>query len=314
MRVPFPLTWTELSRSEILTDEDMTFENEDVIMWENIETFVLLTRHKSFQQASKLAGISAVTMARRIEKLEESLGVVLFLRGKSGVMLTEHGSELLELVEPLSHRVHETLKQAERLGNLSVRQRIRISATEPVISEILAPNVRTLNLDPQVQIELRVQNSPANLALNEADIALRFLKPEGDSLRMKRLATFRMSVWRQKDSPYGVSQQNFVGYDETYGEIPERQWMKKTGAHLRTRIFTSSTHGILNIVKSGHAIGILPDIIAEKHHDLTRIEGLPRVPDRPIWLMMHPDIARQRSVRAVSDWLSATFKSANKTK
>ncbi|MEM8776765.1 MAG: LysR family transcriptional regulator [Pseudomonadota bacterium] len=279
-------------------------------MWDNVRIFVKVARFGSFTTASTALHLSAATLARKVDALEAELGFTLFLRDNSGVVLTEVGQKFLQLIEPTSDEMHQVLNKAALLKGLDKTTLVRVSGTEPVIAEILAPNISGLfKSSPEARIDLAVENSPVNLSRFEAEIALRLAKPEGESLRVQRLATFEMGVWANRDLEVDLDRVRFAGYDLAYGRIAERAWLEQLDLAGSRFIQTASTRAILNIVCSGAAIGVLPSFISRKYPRLVKVHGLPKVPPRHLWMLMHPEVARMRSVREVADWIISVFRS-----
>lgn len=277
-------------------------------MWDNVKFFVAIAQYGSFAAAAGHLHQSAATLGRKIDALEAELGFTLFLRNNGGVVLTEAGQAFLNIVEPTAREMHQALNRASLLRGLEDTITVRVSGTEPVIAEMLAPNMPSLfETSSDVRIDLVVENAPVSLSRFEAEIALRLAKPEGDSLRVRRLTTFEMGVWAHRTCPIDVDETRFVGYNLTYGMISERAWIEKLGLTGDRFIQTASTRAILNIVRSGAAIGVLPDFIARKSPDLVRVDGLPKVPSRPLWMLMHPNVAQMKSVRDVADWIASIF-------
>lgn len=61
----------------------------------NIKLFVEVSKSKSISEAAKRLYISQQTLSSAIRNLEEELGISLFSRSSSGVMITEEGSDFL---------------------------------------------------------------------------------------------------------------------------------------------------------------------------------------------------------------------------
>ncbi len=67
--------------------------------WKKLETFKEISRYKSFNHASKVLKKSQSSFSRDIISLEKELGFKLFNRNmKSGIQLTDKGSQLLKIV------------------------------------------------------------------------------------------------------------------------------------------------------------------------------------------------------------------------
>ena len=67
--------------------------------WKKLETFKNISKFKSFNHASKILNKSQSSFSRDIMSLEKDLGFKLFNRHmKSGITLTDKGSQLLKIV------------------------------------------------------------------------------------------------------------------------------------------------------------------------------------------------------------------------
>lgn len=68
--------------------------------WKKLKTFKKISNFKSFNHASKVLKKSQSSFSRDIMSLEKDLGFKLFSRNmKSGIRLTDKGSNLLKLVK-----------------------------------------------------------------------------------------------------------------------------------------------------------------------------------------------------------------------
>ncbi|MGQ0565639.1 MAG: LysR family transcriptional regulator [Gemmobacter sp.] len=276
-------------------------------MWDALRLFAAVARAGSFAGAAAETGLSAVTLARRIGRLEADLGTVLLLRGPEGVVPTEAGRRLFaEGAGPLAGMA-DLAGFARRLGE-AAQSPVRVSATEPVIAEILAPALPRLVLaDPALRLHLCVADAVVNLSRHEAEVAIRLARPEGDSLMVRRLARLDMGLYGRADVPPDAM---VIGYDDKYGEIAERRWLRTAGLEAQVRVRTSSTRSILAAVAAGAGIGVLPALLAERAGGLVPVPGHPPVPPRDIWMMAHRDVARQPQVRTVMRWIVAAFRAA----
>ncbi|MCX7301213.1 MAG: LysR family transcriptional regulator [Rhodobacterales bacterium] len=263
----------------------------------------------SFLAAAEREKRSAATLARGIGALERDLGYPLFLRGRSGVTLTEKGIALLALVAPLTGEMDLLETAARGLASAAAIQPVRITGTEPVIAEIIAPAVSGLLRDlPDLKIDLHITNALVNLTRYDAEIALRLVEPAGNSLLTRRLALFSLALYRHESLP--ADQAGVIGYDLSLGVTPEVRWVRDAGFEDRVRLRSSSTRTLLNAVKAGAGMAVLPDIIAESVPGLVRVEGLPRVQPKPLYMIVHRDVARRPEVRALMRWLVRLFRNA----
>ncbi|TVQ46577.1 MAG: LysR family transcriptional regulator [Gammaproteobacteria bacterium] len=86
--------------------------------------FVALADEKNFYRAAEAVGLTQSALTQSIAKLERDLGVTLFVRSKTGSVLTDHGQRLYEHAQAISAQV-----QAARTELLvrSGRQRTELS-------------------------------------------------------------------------------------------------------------------------------------------------------------------------------------------
>jgi DNA-binding transcriptional LysR family regulator len=280
-------------------------------MWNSLRLFDIVRRAGSFTAAAKEARLSAVSIARQIGQLEAELGVVLFLRGAAGVTLTEAAQRLQTRIAPALDQMREAEAEACRIGNIVPATPVRVSATEPVIAELLAPSLPLLQrMAPELPVDLRVADAVVNLSRHEAEVAVRLARPEGDSLKLCRLARIGMGLYRSPAAPDTPESAPVIGYDDKYGEIAERLWLRQTGLEARVRLRLSSTRGILQAVRAGAGWAILPDFLAQP--DLQPVAGYPPIPSRDIWMLAHRDVARRPEVRLVMRWVLAACRAAMK--
>ncbi|KZL22000.1 Glycine cleavage system transcriptional activator [Pseudovibrio axinellae] len=90
-----------------------------------LPVFDAAARHGSFTRAARELGITQGAVSRRIQSLEEQLGLVLFSRqGKTlaltqdGLLLSQKAKTALKLVEDLEHELKGSVSGQLRLGTL----------------------------------------------------------------------------------------------------------------------------------------------------------------------------------------------------
>lgn len=139
--------------------------------------FVTLAEDGNFNRASERLGLSQSALTRRIQTLEEELGVLLFARTHRSAKLTAAGEALFED----SSRILQDLRSATRRAQLVSRGEagdIHVALNEPAIrSPIVVAAFRTLReLYPDMNIHLHAMPSEAQMiALRRKDIDLGFL-------------------------------------------------------------------------------------------------------------------------------------------
>lgn len=152
---------------------------------DEIETFVSIARLGGFARAAEGLGRSQPAISRRVEMLEDHLGVPLFERVRSGVVLTEAGRALL----PYAEAALASLKDgAEAVRGLARGERgpVSVALVGTLASTRFAAMLRHFGQrHPHVKLEFRTANSQEVSDLvrrGEATLGLRYFTDVDPSL------------------------------------------------------------------------------------------------------------------------------------
>ncbi len=151
---------------------------------------VAIWKEGSLSAAATRLGTSAATVTRKLQALEEELGVVLFERNTRSLRVTPAGDELamrLERgLEEIDGAVHALLQRDE-----GVRGWVRISVP-PNLSPILGPMLlRFRTLHPEVQLRVHTSERRLTYAREDVDLLLRVGRLEEEGLVAKPLTRYR---------------------------------------------------------------------------------------------------------------------------
>jgi len=274
------------------------------VNWDDLKLFLLAAESASLTATATAAGMSVATVGRRLAALESSIGLRLVERTPRGLRVTATGRELQALANEGADQFHALERKFGALRAKARAEPVTVSATEPIISEILAPALGQLwKRSGAITVDLRASTDVASLALREADIAIRLFQPSGDSLYVRRVADVSFGLFAsagylagRKPEALDLARERILGYDAAYGEIPERAWTRQAG--LAFAAMTSSTRALLNAVRNGVGVALLPRYLAS---DLIEVPG-PEVSNRPVFIAIHSDLRNVPRIRAVSTW------------
>jgi DNA-binding transcriptional LysR family regulator len=288
--------------------------------WDDVRVFCAAAQARTLSAAARRLGASVATVGRRIDALEAALGVRLFDRSPSGVALTTQGRVLLERAAAAAAAMEDVDRLAAGLRASDWPDPIRVSATEPFISEILAPALpRLLAAAPELRIDLASTTDVVSLAAREADIAVRFARPVGDSLVARRLPSLDLGLFAARSylagrRPAGIelARERLLGFDASYGRIAEVAWIEDAGLAAAVVVRSSSTRALLNAAVAGAGIALLPHLLAGAMPALVEIPTPTSIPARPVWLVTHRDLRRARPLRLVRDWIVEAFRTAQR--
>lgn len=276
----------------------------------DLDDLVAIARAGSLSAAAKKRGVAVSTISRRIEALEAHLRLRLIDRLAQGARLTAEGSEIAAAAEPLSAQLDRVRRVAEALQGELAELPVRVSATEFVISDVLAPRLERLWAeDAHFPVHLQSEAAVVSLAGREADIAVRMIRPEGASLVIQKLPTLHLGLFARRNGNCMPAPDRLLVYDDSYGRLPELDWLDSMGLRKNVVMRTASTRSLLTAARSGAGAALLPKAIAGRYPDLIEIDVGCSPPSRTPWLTVHRDLHRQPSVRKVHKWVRDCFAS-----
>jgi DNA-binding transcriptional LysR family regulator len=156
-----------------------------------LETFVAVAARGSLSAAARAEGVAPAVVGRRLDALEEHLGIKLLVRSTRRISLTHEGSAFLED----SQRLLADLAQAEAsvsAGGVQARGHLRITAPAGFGRRHVAPLVpRFHDIHPEVSLSLNLSDRVIDLAGEGYDCAVRVGDLPDSSLVSIRLADNR---------------------------------------------------------------------------------------------------------------------------
>lgn len=286
--------------------------------WRDLRIFCVAADAPTLTEAARRLGTSVATVSRRLGALEGATGLTLFDRSPDGVTLTRQGRLLRERADRVADAVGDLGRLAAALKAGGWTDPVRVSATEPFVAEVLAPALPDLlDRHPDIDVHLLVSSEVVSLAAREADVAVRFARPVGQSLVARRLPGIGFGLYLsrgrlgdRRPEALDPAAEPFVGYDLTFGNIPERRWIEGLGDRPRVRVAVGSTRAMVAAVRAGVGLGILPRLLADPDPELVEVPAPRPIPDRPVHLVVHRELARTPPVRAVMDWVARAWRDA----
>ncbi len=159
--------------------------------FKQIESFVAVATRGSLAAAARAEGVAPAIVGRRLDALEERLGVKLMVRTTRRLTLTHEGSAFLEDCQ----RMLADLAQAEAsvsAGGLKASGHLRITAPAGFGRRHVAPLVPGFRAQhPEVTLSLNLSDRVVDLAAEGYDCAVRVGDFPDSSLVSQRLADNR---------------------------------------------------------------------------------------------------------------------------
>lgn len=281
----------------------------------DLDALVALAHYGSLSAAAKRRGVAISTLSRRIDAAEAQLGLKLVDRRARGVRLTETGQHIAAAAAPLSSQLDRVAQLASALAAGAVLRPVRLSATEFIVSDVLAPQLPALLTGSQaIAVELRSEADVVSLAARDADIAVRMVRPTGASLVIRKQRPIGLSLYASRSyvgarapGSLDLAVEHLLGYDDSYGALPETAWIAAAGLSQRVVLRSGSTRALLTATLAGAGVALLPDAIASRHAELVAIPIGAHVPPRVPYITYHRDLQHDPAVRRVADWAIGCF-------
>jgi DNA-binding transcriptional LysR family regulator len=155
------------------------------------ESFVSVATRGSLTAAAKVEGVAPAIMGRRLDALEERLGVKLLVRTTRRITLTHEGSAFLEDCQRLLADVANA-EASVSAGGVKASGHLRITAPAGFGRRHVAPLVPLFReLHPEVTISLNLSDRVVDLAGEGLDCAVRVGDLPDSSLVSVRIADNR---------------------------------------------------------------------------------------------------------------------------
>jgi DNA-binding transcriptional LysR family regulator len=282
------------------------------LAWDDFRLVKTIAETHGLAGAAERLGVNHSTVFRRLGHLEESLGVKLFERHRTGYALTAAGEEMTALAERMEEDVATF---ARKLAGqvVSPAGELRITTNDTLLVHLLTPVfARFTNTCPDVRLDVVLTNQALNLSKRDADVAIRATDNPPETLVGRRVATIGWALYgRAEDFPQpGVV--DLVGlYDRTWVALGDNLAGLKAARFVRDRVpaerivyKVNTVLGLTEAVESGIGIGPLPCFIADARPALVRLT--PPNPDfsAGLWLLTHPDLRQSARVRAFMDFVA----------
>ena len=166
----------------------------DDVQLGSIELFCLAADTGSFTAAANLAGVTPAAVSRSVARLEERLGVRLFVRTTRQMRLTDGGrryyQQCRQALTQLVDAEREVTGQQSKPSGL-----LRISVPTPYAHYRLLPKLPAFRRQfPDVQVDVHVSNRNIDFANDGFDLAIRGRTPNDSALIARALEDAEMVV------------------------------------------------------------------------------------------------------------------------
>ncbi|MBH3426474.1 LysR family transcriptional regulator [Pseudomonas alkylphenolica] len=160
----------------------------------SIELFCLAAETGSFTRAATLAGVTPAAVSRSVARLEERLGVRLFVRTTRQMRLTEGGQNYYEQCRQALAQLLDAEREVTG-GQRVPSGLLRISVPTPYAHYKLLPLLPAFRQRyPEVHLDIHVSNRNIDFVEEGYDLAIRGREPADSRLIARRLEEAELVV------------------------------------------------------------------------------------------------------------------------
>jgi DNA-binding transcriptional LysR family regulator len=285
--------------------------------WSLVRSFLAALDQGSLLGASRLLRMSQPTLGRHIAELESQLGVVLFERTGRGLVPSATALQLAQSarsMEAAALQLSRTLSGAQSQSAGTVRITASVPVAVRLLPAVLADMRRAL---PDIQVELVASNQVSNLLRREADIAVRMMRPEQNSLIARKIGDVRLGAYASRGylashAPLrkgaDLLQHELIGSDADPAIL---QGFAALGYPVTRSTFALRSDDLIvqwQAVRAGLGVGFCADYMARGDADVVEVlAGQLKIPPLPMWLAVHREIRTSTRIRRTFDFLAAAL-------
>lgn len=284
--------------------------------WDDLRYVLAVHRAGTLAGAARALNISNVTVFRRIEHIEKTLGVRLFDRKRQGYVATPIGAEIIGQAEQVEDQVNAIERRAWRQDS-QVQGTVRLTTTDTIAIMVLPGMLARLRkAHPRLNVELIVSHDPFNITKRDADIAIRHTVTPPEMLVGHKLTVVRYAVYGQRrfaprrGRAPDLSALPWVSPDDVPTEFRFIKWIRDNGYEPRVVLNCNSFVALAAAVKAGVGVGILSCFTAKSLGGLVRLSAPIPETEWQYWILTHPGLRDVARVSTVYSFLREEFAKA----
>ena len=286
--------------------------------WDKLRVFHAVAEAGSFTHAGDTLNLSQSAVSRQISALEEALQVPLFHRHARGLILTEQGEALNRTVR----EVFAKLAMTEALLTESKERptgRLKVTTTFGFGVTWLAPRLNAfLDAYPDVTVTMLLDDTDLDLAMREADVAIRMHAPKQPDLVQRHLLNIEWQICASPEylrkhgvpqKPEDLDNHRLVLFGSYRPPVQDIDWLadigRRPGSPRRPVLEVNNLQAMAIALQSGVGIGVLPDYMASTTEGITRVMPEVKGPKVDVFFVYPEELRNSKRVAVFRDFLLA---------
>jgi DNA-binding transcriptional LysR family regulator len=288
--------------------------------WDDLRVIHAVVGAGSLSAAARRLGLSQPTIGRRVQALEERLGVVLFERGADGYRPTAAGEALLPHLRAMAEAA-AALEREARVQADPGTGLVRVAAggwTSRFLAERLA---RLREALPGIDLALDFERQMPDLGGDSVHLGVYAGVPELPGLRSRLVARSAYAVYGTRAyvdrhpeawTEARIGACDWVIYDSERVRVgsdvdgyPLDRQLALAG-NLRVLRLTT-TDLMLSALLSGAGLALIPCFVGDMDPDLVRVSPIVPAMEHRYRLIVHQDVGRSPRVARAKEAIAALF-------
>lgn len=197
--------------------------------FEEMQTFVRIVEAGSITQAAEQLNTVKSAISRRLNLLEQRLGVSLLVRTTRKQALTDAGQQYYQHCIRILDDIHD-VESALRTDNVALTGRIKIAAPLSFGLAKLCPIFKQFNeLHPDITFDINFNDRQVNLIEEGYDLAIRIAQLTDSNLIARRLTSIRLLLCASPDylnqhAPLHSPDDLSKGHKKLHYQAANEQW------------------------------------------------------------------------------------------
>lgn len=279
-------------------------------VWDELRTFLAVSRCKSFNKAARRLASSQPTVSRAVRRLEDQTGQKLVRRSGNGVELTPEGQALADLASGIDASIYTTISNLADSKTKPVGH-VRVAVSEGLAGCFAATSLGMIADEfPRIDVSLLLPRDRRSVDENTSDIVVGFARDHSDKVQSRPLGFLHLipvAAVRYVEKHGADPSPSHVFVQSTYYEHGSDVWDPwraccATG-HVRFHADSMFTYGAL--VRSGRGIGLMASYLTAQNYVVP--VNLDCHIKLPLFLSVSRSRASDPSVEVICDWLIDIF-------
>lgn len=211
---------------------------------EQLTYIVEVAKTKSLAKASQRLNISQSALSQAITKLEAELNLKLFIRNRTGAIVTKEGAAIVEKAEQALHSVYLIKEEVKKQLN-SVADSLTISVIPGLISPLIETYLSLKNLGLELLIDIDEKGSMEiieEIKNDKADLGFIAINDENmdqtKGLEFSPVMEGKLLIYASEDSPLKNSKTRLTAetlINQTFVLYKDDEYVQSFISHLQRR-------------------------------------------------------------------------------